>query len=567
MLETMRRNSRSAIVYVLFGILIAAFVLFFGAGSRGLGPTNASATVAAKVQGTTLSEQDFQFAYIAAGGSNLPPKQAKEQRIKEMVMDKLIERELLAQEADKLGFQVSQKEVEDMVADGRMLVMGYSRRIDNLVTKNGAFDYERFKLMCTNQLGVSVMRFIEIEQRELLADKMRESMKAGIRVSPAEVKQEFDDHGKQVNLAFVRFSSRRLESDEEPSAAELAAYEKAHEADLKKLYEERKPLLFTKVDKQARLRHIAIDLPKDATADTTAKVKARIDEAKKALDDKKPFADIAAKLSSNPSNQRRHGAMGWKKKGFTGFNEAMDTKIFGGAAKKGDVIGPERTDRAYEIVLIEDFREGDVGYEQAVGELAEQEYLRDKAKQKAKNDAQAALDRVHKGEKLEVMFPVKKDDTASDKSPEANFQRILAAQSDEPQIKETGLFSRRGEIVQGIGVAKDLARKAFDLKQDEVAGPFEVASAYVLVQVKEKKEPDDKDFEKRHRELEDEAAHVKWSSAVSSWAKDRCLEVRDAGHIHIADDILAYEGIPTARPGQGPGEKAAYVPCAGHMPF
>ncbi|MEO6953153.1 MAG: SurA N-terminal domain-containing protein [Polyangia bacterium] len=561
----MRRNSRSAIVYVLFGILIAAFVLFFGAGSGGLGPTNASATVAAKVQGSTLSEQDFQFAYIAAGGSNLPPKQAKEQRIKEMVMDKLIERELLAQEADKLGFQVSQKEVEDMVADGRMLVMGYSRRIDNLVTKNGAFDYERFKLMCTNQLGVSVMRFIEIEQRELLADKMRESMKAGIRVSPAEVKQEFDDHGKQVNLAFVRFSSRHLEADEEPSAAELAAYEKTHEADLKKLYEERKPLLFTKVDKQAKLRHIAIDLPKDATADTTAKVKARIDEAKKALDDKKPFGDVAAQFSSNPSNQRRHGEMGWKKKGFTGFNEAVDAKVF--AAKKGDVIGPERTDRAYEIILVEDLREGDVTYDQAVGELAEQELLRDKAKQKAKSDAQAALDRVRKGEKLDVMFPVKKDDSTGDKSPEANFQRMLAAQSEEPQIKETGLFSRRGEIVQGIGVSKELARQAFDLKQDEVAGPFEVASAYVLVQVKEKKEPDDKDFEKRRRELEDEAERVKWSSAVSSWARNRCLEVRDAGHIHIANEILAYEGTPNPRPGQFAGDTTAYVPCAGHMPF
>ena len=566
MLEAMRRNSRSAIVYVLFGILIAAFVLFFGAGSRGLGPTNASAVVAAKVQGTTLSEQDFQFAYIAAGGSNLPPRQAKEQRIKEMVMDKLIERELLAQEADKLGFQVSQKEVEDMVADGRMLVMGYSRRIDNLVTKNGAFDYERFKLMCTNQLGVSVMRFIEIEQRELLADKMREAMKSGIRVSPGEVKQEFEDHGKQVNLSFVRFSARRMEADEEPGAAELAAYEKSHEVELKKLYEERRPLLFSKVDKQARLRHIAIDLAKDATADTTAKVKARIEEAKKALDDRKPFADVASQLSSNPSNQRRHGAMGWKKKGFTGLGEAMDAKVF--AAKKGDIVGPERTDRAYEIVLVEDFREGDVGYDQAVGELAEQELSRDKAKQKARTDAQAALDRVNKGEKLDVMFPVKKDDTAGDRSPEANFQRMLAAQSEAPEIKETGLFSRRGEIVQGIGVSKDLARRAFDLKQDEVAGPFEVASAYVLVQVKEKKEPDQKDFEKRHRELVDEAARVKWSSAVSSWAKDRCIEVRDAGHIHISDEILAYEGIATARPGQFAGaDKSAYVPCSPRVGF
>ena len=37
MLQAMRRNSRHAIIYVLFGILIAAFVISFGPGSRGFG--------------------------------------------------------------------------------------------------------------------------------------------------------------------------------------------------------------------------------------------------------------------------------------------------------------------------------------------------------------------------------------------------------------------------------------------------------------------------------------------------------------------------------------------------
>ena len=125
MLETLRRNSRSAIIYVLFGILIAVFVLSFGPGSKGFVASSAASNVAAKVGGGTLTEQDFRFAYIALGGSQFPAAVAKERRLKEFVMDKLIEREILAAEAESLGFLVSQKEVEDMIADGRMMVMGF----------------------------------------------------------------------------------------------------------------------------------------------------------------------------------------------------------------------------------------------------------------------------------------------------------------------------------------------------------------------------------------------------------------------------------------------------------
>ena len=567
MLETLRRNSRSALIYVLFGILIAVFVLSFGPGSKGMTATSAQSNVAAKVASSTLSEQDFRFAYVALGGAQMPPQVAKERHLKEFVMDKLIERELLAQEAEKLGFLVSQSEVEDMIKDGRMMVMGFPRRVDAYVFKDGKFDYERFKMVCQNQLGVSVLRFIEIERRELLADKLRESMKAGVRVSPAEVKDEFTDRGNQVNLEFVKFSSRKMEAEEDPSAADIAAYGKAHEAELKKLYEDRKQLLFSKIDKQAKIRHVLVELAKDAPADAVAKAQARIDEAKKQVAGGADFATVAGTMSTNEGTRRHHGAIGWKKKGFSSFGDKLDAKVF--AAKKGEVVGPERTDRGFELVLVEDLREGDIAYEQAMPELAEQELLRERAKNKAKGEAQAVLDRAKKGEKLEVMFPPPKDDKKDqDKSPEGNLARLMSqGQSDSPTLKETGLFSRRGEMIQEIGVSKELARKAFDLPVGELAGPFEVGGSYVVARVKEKKEADLKDFDKRRLELEKEAARGKWFATVDAWSKQRCVETRDAGKIRVSDEIMTYDGA--AAPGRVlmNVDKAGYVPCSARAPF
>ena len=570
MLETMRRNSRSAIIYVLFGILIAVFVLSFGPGSKGFVASSAASNVAAKVGPSTLTEQDFRFAYIAANGPSYAPQMAKQARLKESIMDKLIDRELLANEAEKLGFLVSAKEVEDMIADGRMMVMGYPRRVDAYVFKDGKFDYDRFKLICQNQLGVSVVRFIEIQRRELLADRLREELKAGVRVSRGEVKAEFEERGLQVNLEFVRFSSRKYEVDEEPGAADVAAWQKTHEAELKKLYDERKQLLYTKMDRQLRLRHVLVEVAKDATAETAQKAKAQIDAAKKKVDGGAPFATVAAEASTSESNRRRHGSLGWKKKGFTAFGKELDEKVFAAGVKPGAVVGPERTDRGFELVLVEAAREGDVPYEQAAAELAEQELLRDRAKQKAKAEAQAAIDKVKRGEKLDVLFPPPKDDKAklgdNDKSPEAAIARAMSGQADAPSLKETGLFARRGEMVQEIGVSKELAKKAFELPVGEVSGPYDVGGAYVVVRVKEHKDPDLKDFDKRRLELEHEAARGKWFSTVDAFAKARCVELRDAGRIRVNEEILAYEGA-AAKVAVAADKGLGYMPCASRAPF
>ena len=69
-------------------------------------------------------------------------------------MDKLIERELLAQEAERLGYVVTDEEVEDLVADSKMIGLGYPVTVSR-VQKDGKFNYDSFKNFVQYELGLT----------------------------------------------------------------------------------------------------------------------------------------------------------------------------------------------------------------------------------------------------------------------------------------------------------------------------------------------------------------------------------------------------------------------------
>jgi peptidyl-prolyl cis-trans isomerase D len=556
MLQAMRRNSRHAIIYVLFGILIAAFVISFGPGSRGFGYSGVSSAYAAKVAGSTVSEQDFHFAYVALGGTQYPPQVARERRLKEFVMDRLIERELFAEEAQRLGYDVSNKEAEDQIYAGKMIVMGVPRRVDSYVYKDGKFDYDRFKMISQNQLGVTVQHFIEIQKREMLADKLREALRVSAKVSPDEVKQEFEQRGLQVNLEYGRFPERRYEEEiPDPTPAEIDAYVKAHQAELKKQYDERS-FLYKNLERQARLRHIVVDAPKQIPQEQSEAAKIKLQNALAKIKAGTPFATVAKDVSADDRTKARGGEMGWRKKGFTGFGDAVDKKIFD--AKPGAIIGPERTERGWELVEVEQFREGDVPLADAEKEMAADEVRKDKAKEKAKADAEAVMARVKKGEKLEAILPPEASDP-NETAEEKQLKALMKKPNEPVHLQETGLFSRRGEMIQDIGISKELAKRAFELKTGEVAGPFDVGSAWVVVRVKEHRDPDLADFEKRKSEIVREYERTKWAELVDNWSKQKCAEVRDDGRIKVNGDVLEYE--------VGGKSPIPYQPCSAKGPM
>ncbi|HNF96662.1 MAG TPA: SurA N-terminal domain-containing protein, partial [Pseudomonadota bacterium] len=238
MLDSVRQNSRSAIIYILFGILIAAFIVSFGPGS----PTGDSVfdglggRYAARVHGKDISEPELNFAFIALGLPNRGEAQA--QKLREVVIDRLIERELLAHEAEQAGMLVSEDEAAKLLVDGNMFVAGIARKVEPYAMRNNVLDYDRLRMVVQNSYRLTMKQFVDIQRRELLADKFRQLLRAGTRASLDEIRGEYEDKNRQTNLEYVRFAPYRFEQELVASDADIEAWATAHEADIKKTYEE-----------------------------------------------------------------------------------------------------------------------------------------------------------------------------------------------------------------------------------------------------------------------------------------------------------------------------------------
>lgn len=544
MLEQMRRSSQSLLIYVLFGIVIAVFIISFGPQSVGGfgGPAGTTHSWAAKVNGREVSLGEYRYAFLTAGGGNVPPQIAKAQRVREIVMDKIIERELFASEAERLGMRVSDDEVEDHIAQSKLMLFGVSQVIPSL-QKDGHFDYEQFRRFVQYQ-GLTPRGFIEEQRRELLASRVRDLVAQGSKLSEAEVRERWVREGNQVNLEYVRFPVRRYEDQVQLTDAEIAAYAKANHDKLESLYKERK-FLYEKVPRELKLRQLLVKLDAGASKEAEAAAQKKADGLLAKIK-KDGFAAVAKASSDDARTKANGGLLGWKRQGATSLGGAVEEKVWAG--KENDVVGPVRGTDGFYLVAIEGAREGDLAFDKVENDLAENELRQEKAKTAAKQAAEAALAKAKgtEGKPLKDLFPAATGDkAAADAAPEA---------------QETGLFSRRGSVVEGIGISAELAKQAFELTTEApFAGPYDVAGSFVVVRLKEKKAADLAEFDKRKAELLAMAEQQKGMRVAEEWALARCSEARAAKHIDWNSDALRYDD----------GQEGAipYQPCAPRSPF
>ena len=546
MLDSVRQNSRSAIVYILFGVIIAAFIVSFGPGSpsgdsvlEGFGTR-----YAARVYGNDISEQELNYSFIALG---LPSRgDAQAGRLREVVIDRLIERELLAHEAEQAGLLVSEDEAAKQLVDGNMFVAGLSRKVDGYAMRNNVLDYERLRMVVQNSYRLTMKQFVEIQRRELLADKFRQLLRAGTRASSDEVRAEFEDKARQTNLEYVRFTPFRYEQELVASDADIEAWALAHEAEIKKTYEERK-LLYVKQDKSAKLRRILIDVKKDASEQQVSEAKAKLTAALQSIQGGKSFAEVAMAVSEDEATKKRGGSVGWRKKATTDFGTELENKVF--AAKEGEVIGPERSDRGLELVKVEGFREGDIALDKARAELAEELYRAAKGKELAQASANDAAAKLRAGGKLADLFPKDDSDAAE-----------AQAKGSKIQVEETGLFPRKGDTLPGIGSSAELVKKAFTLKPGEIVGPVDVSGGFIVATLKGRKEPDQAEFDKKKDELAAEFGRTKWARLMTEYARHACVTANADGKLKVNQSMIADE--PPARRGSAPAIAASkYEPC------
>jgi peptidyl-prolyl cis-trans isomerase D len=544
MLEQMRQQSRSLLIYLLFSIVIVVFIVNFGpqsVGGCGMRMPARVTEAAARVDGRSVTLKDWTYAYTVLNAGSISPQQAKQIRLKETIMDMLIDRELLAAEAERLGFRVGTEEVEDMISEAKMVSMGREQKIP-YAEKDGVFSLENFRKFRQYQLGMTERSFIDQQRRELMAARMRDLLRSGVGVSADEVKENYLRQSDRVNLEYLRFPIHRYENEVELRPEEIVAYAKANEDKLKKQYDQRKAALYDKQPKQRRLRFLLVSVPSDADPEKAAEAGKRADALAVRVRKGEPLAKLAKASSDDANSKARGGDLGWQRKGGTTLGAEVEDKVW--AAKDGELVGPVKIAGGLALVVPEATREGDITFEQARPEIAESELRQERSQARAKALAEAALAKAkaEPSKSLKDLFP----------APEGDDK---ASKSDVPRAEETGLYSRRGSMVQGMGPAATVAKAAFELTSESpFAGPFQELGSVIVVKLKEHMKPDMAEFDKEKQRMADDAAQQKAQAVVMDWTRRRCVEARDAKKIDVNVDLLRYEG--------GPEGAVAYEPCS-----
>lgn len=409
------------ITNVVYGVVIVATILVFVIQFRpNAGQKSASikTTCVATVRGWCIDPKDHRsaiFLMVRGPQGELPPSAIAQLKIKDAALDGLIERELLVGEAARLGVAVTDQEVTDQIFDG---IVRVSVPSDNLELagrlplgpggmkilnfkdpKTKMFDMKLYERRIKNETGRSPTEFREEQTRELLASKMRDLVKAPIRVSEAEAYEAYLRQFNTATVSYVKVSpAYAAQYAVTVSDAEIAAWQNDHKADLDKEFDARKE---ADLPKAGRVRHILASFrpnaprgagPTPPTPDERAAAWGRASEAMARLKRGEPFAQVARDMSDDPGSKNKGGGYD----SMDGFDPFF--KRTGEALKPGETTaGAIETVFGYHILLKDDPGKSSEVEAQLRKALAKSALLKSKGSEAAKEIAKKILESLKAG--------------------------------------------------------------------------------------------------------------------------------------------------------------------------
>lgn len=373
---------------VLYGIIIVGTIFTFVIGFRpnaGSKTAPLSETCVARVRGRCIDPKDFGAAYR----SLMPSRSAEASRrlnLKKVALDGLIERELLDDEAKRLGISASDDELTDQLFSGFIRVsvpaadpptaqtilsemyQSYARAglvsqevaqahfndrdtaipVDFRDPKTKQFSMKVYERQVRNISNRSTTEFREGQARELLAAKMRDAIREPIRVSESEA---WDTYSRQYSTASVTWipvkESWAARWVVEATPADVADWAKSHADVLARALEERQK---DDAPKAGHIRHILVNVPAGATDDEKAAALGKLSWAAARIKSGEPFAEVARDVSDDKGSAASGGDVGDKTDGFVGpFKAAAD------ALKPGETTaGAVETQFGYHLITRDD---------------------------------------------------------------------------------------------------------------------------------------------------------------------------------------------------------------------
>lgn len=455
-----------------------AFVINFGAKDTGC-KKQVQSSFAAKVNADIITVDEFKNAYQSRMNSyqrlfaqGLPKQLLKQLKLKNQVLDSLIDERLLKQAAQAQHISAADEEIKNFLLEQKAF------------QKEGHFDFELYQRYL-DYVGMSPHQFEEKLRADLATDKFRQLFEVGVQASEDELLREYTEEHDQVDLAFVEFLQNDLKPEEKPKTDEIVQFEKSNADDIKKRYE-RDASRFDE-PKKLHARHILVKVQDSAPEAEQKKAKDKINQLEKSLKSGADFAELAKKESED-SSKEKGGDLGF-------FGPGMMVKPFEDAAYKlkvGEISPIVKSPFGYHLIKLEEIKDAKHQTLEQVSKILAEELLTEKIKKtRTQETAQKVLAQLKKGDKIDQLFslePTEQDKTKDPKSAKNELKTYY---------KTTGLFNQSSASIPKIGPLKELFKQAFTATQkDQVLdNVFEQNQKFIVAVVKDRQMINKEKFE------------------------------------------------------------------------
>ena len=556
MLENIASRFQTVVLVGLVVLLSSVFILQFG-GPQAQGCTAGGTAWAAKVDGETVTGGEVNAIYRAVRFDQRSQDEQRQRQYRRMVLNGLIDRTLLANEARRVGFDLDNDEVSEEFATKRLLyiTLGRDGREGGAVVQDvsggvedretGLFDPEIAERFIRHALQRTETDFLRWQSEEMLADRMRQTAMAAVTVSPAEIRDAYVSEKERATVAYARFSPAYYRDRVEPSAADLDAWIADNSEAVDEEYQ-RQRHRYTDLEPQVRARHVLLKVESDADEATKEAVRVRAAALRARALAGEDFAALARDNSEDTGSAPRGGDLGYNPRGrMVGPFDAAQFDM-----EVGDISELVETRFGFHIIQVVGKREGDVPEDEAKRELAEGLYKEARAGELAKEAATAALSRLEGGASPDELdaYLLRQDRGEPEPDPAAVEDEEEDAEDAEddgpersalaPQIRTPPPFGRTDNPVRGAFDSGPLVRAVFAVDMDAPypEEPLQLGTEYVVFKVLERTEATEEDFTGEVRErLRAGLLRNKRAEALDAMLDALRTDAEAAGRIRIND--------------------------------
>jgi peptidyl-prolyl cis-trans isomerase D len=527
MLSIFRGGGVSQVIVggIAFSIILV-FALEFRAGRNG--PTaSLKKECAIEIKGECVDPKEYYASFGLIVPRGVDPKAARKLGLHKKVLDGLVERELLVADAQRLGISVSENDVEAELFNGRAHVslpvqegeklsyqLGLCRRsedrpgceagADTMVrelhvkrTASEPFDYAVYEREVRILANRGPKEFKEMQQRELVAARMRALIREPVRVSDVEAFSEFEQQRTTLvvrSVVLQRDWFAKYAADLSDAAVDKWAAD--NKAQIDSAWESEKAS-FTAGCVPAR--EILFEAGPGANDEDRAELRKKIENARDRISKGEAFSAVAREVSEGQT------AVAGGELGCIGASYGIGNEDLAKAAaslKPKELSQVIETPRGFHLLEVDP--KLDAGTLESVGKryVARKLYVHFVADEKVKAFGEGLIKRAQAGAKLEdaldaelaVTLPAPPKKAADDK---AAAVPALAA-SDRPKVEISAPFNTSGNPVPQVTPKEPLAARAFELKNpgDLWQTPIATSDGSVVIQLKEKNPAQRSEFDK-----------------------------------------------------------------------